>query len=165
VALSGVHHDIWDRDFPAAPALYTAKKNGQPIAALAQITKQSYVYLFNRVTAEPLFPIEERPFPPTMCRERKKLRRHSRCQPRRLLRRQQLTAEMLTNRTPEAHAWAVNEFSSCGANGQFYPFAVGQQTVSFPGSMAAASGTARLSICERHAVRGLDGNGLAWWTR
>jgi quinoprotein glucose dehydrogenase len=47
--------------------------------------------------------------------------------------RQQLTADMLTNRTPEAHAWAVNEFSKLRSNGQFYPFAVGQQTVIFPG--------------------------------
>ncbi len=40
---------------------------------------------------------------------------------------------MLTNRTPEAHAWAVNDFSKLRSNGQFYPFAVGQQTVIFPG--------------------------------
>lgn len=129
----GVHHDIWDRDFPAAPALYTTKKNGQSIAALAQITKQSYVYLFNRVTGEPLFPIEERPFPESNVPGEKT----SPTQPVPTVPapfgRQQLTADMLTNRTPEAHAWAVNEFSKLRSNGQFYPFAVGQQTVIFPG--------------------------------
>jgi glucose dehydrogenase len=129
----GVHHDIWDRDFPAAPALYTTKKNGQAIAALAQITKQSYVYLFNRVTGEPLFPIEERPFPESNVPGEKT----SPTQPVPTVPapfgRQQLTADMLTNRTPEAHAWAVNEFSKLRSNGQFYPFAVGQQTVIFPG--------------------------------
>jgi len=129
----GVHHDIWDRDFPAAPALYTTKKNGQSIAALAQITKQSYVYLFNRVNGEPLFPIEERPFPASNVPGEKT----SPTQPVPTVPapfgRQQLTADMLTNRTPEAHAWAVNEFSKLRSNGQFYPFAVGQQTVIFPG--------------------------------
>ena len=129
----GVHHDIWDRDFPAAPALYIAKKNGQSIPALAQITKQAYVYLFNRVTGEPLFPIAEHPFPASTVPGEKT----SPTQPVPTVPapfgRQQLTAEMLTNRTPEAHAWAVNEFSKLRSNGQFYPFAVGQQTVIFPG--------------------------------
>ncbi len=44
-----VHHDIWDRDLPSAPALYTLHHDGKTIEALAQITKQGYVYLFNRV--------------------------------------------------------------------------------------------------------------------
>ena len=44
----GVHHDLWDRDFPAQPALFTLHKNGKTIEALAQITKQSYVFVFNR---------------------------------------------------------------------------------------------------------------------
>lgn len=129
----GVHHDIWDRDFPAAPALYTVEKDGQSVPALAQITKQSYVYLFNRVTGEPLFPIEEHPFPASTVPGEKT----SPTQPVPVIPapfgRQQLTADMLTNRTSEAHAWAVNEFSKLRSNGQFYPFAIGQQTVIFPG--------------------------------
>lgn len=129
----GVHHDIWDRDFPAAPALYTDKKNGQSIPALAQITKQSYVYLFNRVTGEPLFPIDEHPFPASTVPGEKTAPTQPVPTAPAPFGRQQLTADMLTNRTPEAHAWAVNEFSKLRSNGQFYPFAVGQQTVIFPG--------------------------------
>ena len=129
----GVHHDIWDRDFPAAPALYIVERDGQSIPALAQITKQSYVYLFNRVSGEPLFPIKEHPFPASTVPGEKT----SPTQPipdiPAPFGRQQLTADMLTNRTPEAHAWAVNEFSKLRSNGQFYPFAVGQQTIIFPG--------------------------------
>lgn len=60
------HHDIWDRDLPAPPNLLTLKKNGQEIPAVAQITKQGYVYIFNRVTGEPFFPIEELPAPPSV---------------------------------------------------------------------------------------------------
>lgn len=129
----GVHHDIWDRDFPAAPALYTVQKNGESIPALAQITKQTYVYLFNRVTGEPLFPIRERPYPPSTVPGEKTSPTQPVPDAPAPFGRQQLTARMLTNRTPEAHAWAVNEFSNLRSNGQFYPFAVGRQTVIFPG--------------------------------
>ncbi|MFD2202312.1 PQQ-binding-like beta-propeller repeat protein [Shivajiella indica] len=58
-----VHHDIWDRDFPANPNLIRIKKDGKWIDAVAQTSKQGYVYVFNRVTGEPIWPIEERPVP------------------------------------------------------------------------------------------------------
>ena len=45
----GVHHDIWDRDFPSPPSLLTVTHNGRRIDAVAQTTKQGYVYLFDRV--------------------------------------------------------------------------------------------------------------------
>lgn len=55
-----VHHDIWDRDLPAPPNLLTIQKGSERIPAVAQVTKQGHVFLFNRLTGEPLFPIEER---------------------------------------------------------------------------------------------------------
>ena len=58
-----VHHDIWDRDLPAPPNLLTLHKDGQKIEAVAQVTKQGHVFVFNRLTGEPFFPIEERAFP------------------------------------------------------------------------------------------------------
>lgn len=58
-----VHHDILDRDPPAAPNLVTVKHNGKLVDAVAQITKQGYVFVFNRETGEPLFPIKETPVP------------------------------------------------------------------------------------------------------
>lgn len=60
-----VHHDIFDRDIPAPPNLVTVTHNGNRIDAVAQVTKQGYVYVFNRETGEPLFPIEEVPAPPS----------------------------------------------------------------------------------------------------
>jgi quinoprotein glucose dehydrogenase len=59
------HHDIWDRDMPAPPNLITVKQNGKEIEAVAQVTKQGYVFVFDRVTGKPLFPIEEMPVPPS----------------------------------------------------------------------------------------------------
>ena len=55
-----VHHDLWDRDPPAVPNLLTVTHDGKKIDAVAQLTKQGHVFLFNRETGEPLFPIEER---------------------------------------------------------------------------------------------------------
>jgi quinoprotein glucose dehydrogenase len=60
-----VHHDLWDRDLPAPPVLLTVEHNGRRIDAVAQTTKSGFVYVFNRETGEPLFPIEERPVPPS----------------------------------------------------------------------------------------------------
>lgn len=57
------HHDLWDRDPPAPPNLLTVERGGKRIAAVAQTTKQGYVFLFDRVSGEPLFDIEERTVP------------------------------------------------------------------------------------------------------
>jgi len=57
------HHDIYDWDLSSPPALFDAMKNGQRIPAVAQMTKVGMLFLFNRLTGEPLFPIEERPVP------------------------------------------------------------------------------------------------------
>jgi len=54
-----MHHDLWDRDLPAPPNLITVTKNGKKVDAVAQITKQGTVFVFNRETGEPLFPINE----------------------------------------------------------------------------------------------------------
>ncbi len=58
-----VHHDIWDRDLPAPPNLVTINRGGQSVEAVAQITKSGYVYVLNRLTGEPIYPIPEQPVP------------------------------------------------------------------------------------------------------
>jgi glucose dehydrogenase len=60
-----IHHDIWDWDNPTAPILMDLVVDGRPIKAVAQLTKQAFVYTFDRVTGEPVWPIEERPVPQT----------------------------------------------------------------------------------------------------
>jgi quinoprotein glucose dehydrogenase len=58
-----VHHGIWDHDIPCAPILLDIVVDGRPIKAVAQPTKQSFLYVFNRETGEPVWPIVERPVP------------------------------------------------------------------------------------------------------
>jgi quinoprotein glucose dehydrogenase len=58
-----VHHDLWDYDPTAAPQLLTVRKDGRKIDAVAQATKQGFVFVFDRVTGKPVWPIEERPVP------------------------------------------------------------------------------------------------------
>ncbi len=58
-----VHHDLWDYDATAAPQLLTVHHDGKLVPIVAQATKQGFLYVFNRETGEPLWPIEERPVP------------------------------------------------------------------------------------------------------
>jgi quinoprotein glucose dehydrogenase len=58
-----VHHGLWDYDFPAAPILVDLTVEGRRIPAVAQVSKQGFVYVFDRRTGEPVWPIEERPVP------------------------------------------------------------------------------------------------------
>lgn len=58
-----VHHGLWDYDLPATPNLVTINVNGRRIDAVAQITKTGFTFVFDRVTGDPIWPIEERPVP------------------------------------------------------------------------------------------------------
>jgi quinoprotein glucose dehydrogenase len=58
-----VHHDLWDRDLPTAPALVTVKHNGKYIDALAQPTKHGFIFVLNRLTGKPIYPVVETPVP------------------------------------------------------------------------------------------------------
>ena len=58
-----VRHGLWDYDLPAAPNLIDIRVDGKPVKAVAQVTKQGFCYVLDRVTGEPIWPIEERPVP------------------------------------------------------------------------------------------------------
>jgi quinoprotein glucose dehydrogenase len=128
-----VHHDLWDRDFPSPPSLVTVRRDGRAIEAVAQTTKHGFVFLFDRSSGVSLFPIEERPFPSSSVPNETT----SPTQPLPTMpepfARQRLTADMLTTRTPEAHAWAVEQFKNFRSDGQFVPLGIDTQTVVFPG--------------------------------
>jgi quinoprotein glucose dehydrogenase len=129
----GVHHDIWDRDFPAPPDLVTVIRDGKEVPAIAQTSKQGYLFLFNRVDGTPLFPIENRPALPSDVPGEVAAKDQpfpTRPAP---FSRQRITEEMLTNRTPEAHAWAVKRFAEIRSDGQFVPMSVGKDTLMWPG--------------------------------
>lgn len=128
-----VHHDLWDRDLPAPPALFTVVRDGKTIPAVAQTTKQGYLYLFNRLTGEPLFPIHEHAYPPSNVPGEQAAKTQPMPDWPEPFARQRLTEDMLTTRTPAAHAWALKTFREFRSEGQFVPFSVGKQTVVFPG--------------------------------
>jgi len=60
-----VHHDLWDYDFPQAPKLLTVRHDGRNVDVVAQASKQGYVYVLDRVTGKPIWPIEEKAVPQT----------------------------------------------------------------------------------------------------
>ena len=111
----GIKHDVWDWDFPAAPNLVTVKRNGRPVEAIAQITKFGYIYVLDRKTGVPLFPIGSRKVPPSEI-DGEQL---AETQPYPLkppsFTRQGLTEDMLTKRTPEAHAAVLKRFRELGS--------------------------------------------------
>jgi len=129
----GVRHDLWDRDFPSAPVLLRVKRDGKGIDAVAQTSKQGFVFLFDRTTGKPLFPIEYRKYPAsTIPGEIAATEQPLPVKPAPYA-RQLLSEEMLTNRTPDVHAWALEQFRNARSEGQFVPFSLGKDTVIFPG--------------------------------
>ncbi len=129
----GVHHDIWDRDFPAPPDLVTVIRDGKEVPAVAQTSKQGFLFLFNRVDGTPLFPIENRPALPSDVPGEVAAKEQPYPTKPAPLSRQRITEDMLTDRTPEAHAWAVKKFSEIRSDGQFVPMSVGKETLMWPG--------------------------------
>jgi glucose dehydrogenase len=128
-----VKHDLWDRDFPSPPVLVTVQRNGKKVDAVAQTSKQGFVFLFDRMTGTPLFPIECRNYPPSNVPG--EVAAQQQCLPVKPapFARQLLTENLLGDRTPEVHQWAVERFRSLRSEGQFVPFGVGKDTVVFPG--------------------------------
>jgi quinoprotein glucose dehydrogenase len=128
-----VKHDVWDRDFPSPPTLVQVKRDGKVIDAVAQTTKQGFVYLFERTTGKPLFPVEYRKYPASDVPGEAAANSQPLPTKPAPFARQVLTKDMLTNRTPEMHAWAMDKFGSLRSQGQFLPFTIDKETVIFPG--------------------------------
>ena len=129
----GVKHDIWDRDFPSPPTLVTVKRDGKQIDAVAQTSKQGWLYLFDRVTAKPLFPMESRAFPPSDVPGEQAAETQTVPLTPAPFARQLLTEDMLTKRTHAAHEWALDRFRTFRSKGQFVPFTTSRETIIFPG--------------------------------
>ena len=116
-----VHHDIWDRDFPAPPNLLTIEQDGVRRDVVAQITKSAHIFMFDRDSGDPIFPIEELPFPasdipgeaawPTQPLP-------ARPPP---FTRQRLTEAEATDISPEANRYVVDRLRRMRSDGQFIP--------------------------------------------
>ena len=129
----GIRHDVWDLDFPAAPSLVTVTRNGHPVEAVAQITKTGYVFVLDRRTGKPLFPIRYRKAPPSPL-DGESL---SAVQPYPVkpppFTRQAFTEDMITTRTPAAHDAVLEIFRTLDSKGLFTPPSR-RGTILFPGT-------------------------------
>ncbi|SHG65848.1 quinoprotein glucose dehydrogenase [Chryseolinea serpens] len=128
-----VHHDLWDYDLPAPPNLVTIEKDGKSIDAIAQTSKTGFVYVLNRETGEPIFPIEERNVPvSTIPGEETWPTQPFPTKPAPYA-RQVLTEADLTDRSPQARDSALALFRSLRYEGMFTPPDL-RGTFMFPGS-------------------------------
>jgi len=157
----GVRHDLWDRDFPAPPVLLTVEREGKKVDAVAQTTKQGFVYLFDRTNGRPLFPIECRNYPPSDVPG--EVAAQQQCLPAKPapFARQTLTETLLSERTPEVHQWALEKFHSFRSDGQFVPLSVGKDTVIFPGFDGAAEWGGAAADPET-GILYVNANEMAW---
>jgi quinoprotein glucose dehydrogenase len=127
-----VHHDLWDMDLPAPPTLLTVKQRGRRIDAVAQGTKMGRLFVFDRVTGEPLWPMEERPAPAS---EIPGVRTWP-TQPHQVkpapLMRQIYSAEDVSDISPAARQMTTDRLARAGAFGSFPPLRW-NEAILFPG--------------------------------
>lgn len=116
-----VHHDLWDYDLPAPPNLVSFQYNGKVWDAVAQVSKQGFVYVLDRDSGKPIFPIEEKPVPKSNIPGEEAWP----TQPFPILPKafvkQSITEDDLTNYSPEGHKAIVEKFRSVRYEGLFTP--------------------------------------------
>jgi quinoprotein glucose dehydrogenase len=129
-----VHHDVWDADLAAAPALIDVRQGGKTIPAVAVINKVGLLFLFDRVTGAPIYGVEERPVPQSEV----PLERTARTQPFPLkpapLSRNSFTAADLATVTPEIEAGCRTLIEGMQLGGPYLPPAFNRLRVQFPGN-------------------------------
>ncbi len=134
-----VHHDLWDYDPTAAPQLITIERDGRKIDAVAQATKHGFMFVFDRVTGEPLFPIEERPVPPSDVpgEQAWPTQPFSTLPP---FSRQTFTSDDLTPLflTAEERANWIQRIDAAG-KGLFLPPSLERETIGVPGAVGGAN--------------------------
>lgn len=129
-----IHHDIWDRDIPTPPSLVTVTHNGQKIDAVAQPTKTGFIFLLDRETGKPLFPVEETPVPGVSQLEGEKL---SPTQPIPALpkpfMRQTFEEKDLNNLLPDSSFEAIRKTFLASKHGHIFEPLSPEGTVFYPG--------------------------------
>ena len=127
-----VHHDIWDRDFPAPPNLVTVERGGMRRDAVAQITKSAHVFLFNRETGDSLFTIEENPYPPSDIPGEPAWPTQPLPVSPPPFARQVFTEDEATDVSPESHRAVLDRLRRMRSDGQFIPASL-EGTIILPG--------------------------------
>ena len=155
-----VHHDLWDRDIPCPPNLVTVEHNGRKIEAVAQATKDGYVFVFDRDTGEPLFPVEEVAVitSPALPGEAPYTTQPVPTKPAPFA-MQELTEENITNRTPEAHAYVLERFRNSRHGSKYMPPSVEGTLYFAMGGGAEWGGTA----VDPEGIIYVNSNNMLWW--
>jgi len=143
-----VHHDLFDDDNPAAPILIDVRVNGRAVKALAEVTKQGFVFVLDRATGKPVWPIEERPVPAsTVPGEKASPTQPVPTKPA-PFERQGLQAEDLIDFTPQLHAEALEIFKNYVTGPLYTPPSIRgdgpgetKGTLQLPGSNGGAAWT------------------------
>lgn len=135
-----VHHDLWDYDATSAPQLITVNHKGKKIDAVAQAGKNGFLYVFNRVTGEPLWPIEERPVPPSDVPGEQAWPTQPFPTVVPPFARQKMTSEDISPYllTPEERVTWKKRIDAMG-QGLYTPLSDKRQTVALPGAVGGAS--------------------------
>ncbi|WP_026464147.1 PQQ-binding-like beta-propeller repeat protein [Adhaeribacter aquaticus] len=156
------HHDLWDRDLPCPPNLMTIKQNGKTIDVVTQATKDGLVFVFDRDTGTPVFPVNEVPVPtsPALPGEQPWPTQPIPTKPAPFS-RQEVTEDILTDRTPEARAYVLERFKS-GLQGSKYlpPSTQGSLLFGFGGG-AEWGGTA----ADPDGIFYVNSNDMLWWLK
>lgn len=116
-----VHHDLWDYDLPAPPNLVTIRRNGKRVDAVAQTTKTGFLFVLDRETGVPLFPVEERPVPASRVPGEKAWPTQPFPTQPLPYARQHMTEDDLTAYTPAARDSLLKRFRSLRYEGLFTP--------------------------------------------
>src|SRR5437879_2384231 len=133
-----VHHDIWDYDMPAQPVLITVRRDGREIPAIAQVTKMGFVFMLDRLTGKPLFPVEERPVPKSdVPGEAAWPTQPFPVRPPPLV-RQSFSEGDLSTVTPESHRYCAQLFHSLESHGMYTPYGR-KLTLVVPGTLGGAN--------------------------
>ncbi|MEE8148268.1 MAG: c-type cytochrome, partial [Longimicrobiales bacterium] len=155
-----VHHDLWDRDLPQSPVLLTVRRGGREVDAVAQATKSGHVFVFDRETGEPLFPVEERPFPVSDLEGEKTWPTHPVPVKPPHFSRQTFTKDDVTDISPEAYATVLERLRKVRSGGQFVPPST-QGTIIFPGFDGGAEWGGSAYDPETRLFF-VNGNEMAW---
>ena len=127
-----VHHDLWDYDLPAQPSLITVQREGRKVPAVAVVTKMGFVFVFDRVTGKPLFPIEERPVPQSNVPGEETWPTQPFPVRPPALARQSMTRAEVSRVSPESQRYCTELFDKLVNKGMYTPAGL-EPTLMFPG--------------------------------
>ncbi|WP_420151870.1 PQQ-binding-like beta-propeller repeat protein [Spirosoma sp.] len=157
-----VHHDLWDRDIPCPPNLIRVKHKGKMVDAVAQATKDGYVFVFDRDTGKPLFPVEEVRVPtsPALPGEKPWPTQPVPTKPAPFS-MQELSEPNITSRTPESRAYVVDRYRNSLKGNKYLPPSQEGSLIFFVGGGAEWGGTA----ADPDGIFYVNGNNMLWWLK